>query len=142
MPKSRHVIELHIPGQLGYETVAMYAAAAAARMMSFSLDRIDDLKTAVSEACLNAIEHGNEHQKTEKVLVTLTMDESKLQVDVRDKGKKFKSKMVNPSIEEKLQGKSPPRGWGMFLIKKLVDKVEFASGPEGNVTRMIVYMHK
>ena len=37
----------------------MEKAAEVAREMGFSEDRIEDLKTAVSEACTNAIEHGH-----------------------------------------------------------------------------------
>lgn len=52
-------IELHIPSRLGYEKIAMNTAASTARMMGFSDERVEDLKTAVAEACINAMEHGN-----------------------------------------------------------------------------------
>ena len=52
-------VELHIPSVPGAEKVAMERAAEVARGMGFSDDRIEDLKTAVSEACINAMEHGN-----------------------------------------------------------------------------------
>lgn len=58
--KHREVIELAIPSRLGLERVAIDAAASVAQLMGFSEDRIEDLKTAVDEACLNAIEHGNQ----------------------------------------------------------------------------------
>jgi serine/threonine-protein kinase RsbW len=51
-------IELHIPSVIGFEKVAMECAASVAKKMGFTEDRIEDLKTAVAEACLNAIEHG------------------------------------------------------------------------------------
>ena len=47
-------IQLHIPSELGYEKVAMAAAATLATKIGFSQDRIEDLKTAVGEACINA----------------------------------------------------------------------------------------
>lgn len=56
-------IELHIPSVLGFERVAMETAASVAKKIGFTEDRIEDLKTAVSEACLNAIEHGNKKWK-------------------------------------------------------------------------------
>ena len=55
----RHTVELKIPSELGYEKVAMAAAGSVAKKMGFTADRVDDLKTAVSEACINAIEHGH-----------------------------------------------------------------------------------
>lgn len=135
-------IELHIPNQLGFERIAMSAATAAARMMKFSDDRIEDLKTAVSEACLNAIEHGTKGRKTTGVLVTLKVGKSRLEVNVQNRGGRFKKDAGKPDIHAKVRGESPPRGWGMFLIKSLVDKVEFKSTPKkGNITRMIIYIH-
>jgi len=58
-------IELHIPSVLGFERVAMETAASVAKKIGFTEDRIEDLKTAVSEACLNAIEHGNKKWKNQ-----------------------------------------------------------------------------
>ncbi|RPJ01442.1 MAG: ATP-binding protein, partial [Chloroflexi bacterium] len=45
------LVELHLPSVLGYEKVARSAAEAIALRMEFSSDRIEDLKTAVAEAC-------------------------------------------------------------------------------------------
>lgn len=142
MKSEKQVIQLHLPSKLGFEKVAMESAASVAKMMNFTQDRIEDLKTAVSEACINAIEHGNKQLETEKVIVTLTIDESKLKVDVEDKGNKFLPVTEKPDIQRKIDGKLPPRGWGMFLIKSLVDEVEFTSQGSGNVTAMIIYLHK
>jgi serine/threonine-protein kinase RsbW len=85
--KSDKDVELHIPGVLGFEKVAMESAASVAKKMGFSDDRIEDLKTAVAEACINAIEHGNKLDTGTKVGITLTVEDSKLSVSVEDKGK-------------------------------------------------------
>ena len=58
----RHTIEVSLPNRFGYERVAMECASSFAGMIGFSPDRVEDLKTAVSEACLNAIEHGNRNR--------------------------------------------------------------------------------
>ena len=52
-------VEVRLPSRMGYEKVAMSTASAVAKLMGFREDRIEDLKTAVAEACINAIEHGN-----------------------------------------------------------------------------------
>jgi len=135
-------IELHIPSVMGYEKIAMECAATMAKKMGFTEDRIEDLKTAVAEACLNAIEHGNKMDTSTKVGITLTAEESRLQVSVKDQGKGI-DQVPTPSIEDKIQGKDQRRGWGIFLIKSLVNEVSFEAGPEGgNVTKMIIYMEK
>jgi serine/threonine-protein kinase RsbW len=135
-------VELHIPSIMGFEKVAMECSASVAKKMGFTKDRIEDLKTAVAEACLNAIEHGNKLDTSTKVGITLTVEESKLQVSVKDQGKGM-IKVSTPSIESKIEGEDKPRGWGIFLIKSLVNEVSFEASPEGgNVTKMIIYLEK
>ncbi len=135
-------IELHIPSVMGYEKIAMETAASMAKRMGFTEDRIEDLKTAVAEACINAIEHGNQLDSSTKVCITLTAEQSKLQVTVKDEGKGV-SQTGSPSIEGKIEGKDKTRGWGIFLIKSLVNEVKFEVSPEGgNVVKMIIYLEK
>ena len=135
-------IELHIPSVMGYEKIAMETAASMAKRMGFTEDRIEDLKTAVAEACLNAIEHGNKLDASTKVGITLTMEESRLQVAVKDEGKGV-GEIGSPSIESKMEGKDKTRGWGIFLIKSLMNEVKFEPSPEGgNVVKMVIYLKK
>jgi serine/threonine-protein kinase RsbW len=138
--KYREVIELALPSRLGIEKVAVEAAASLAKLMGFSEDRIEDLKTAIEEACMNAIEHGNEENANVKVLVELIADESKLQIDVHDRGKGISRDLLEkPDIDAKMAGMQKSRGWGLFLIQSLMDEVEFNWSPEtGNVTRMVI----
>ena len=139
--KYREVIELAVPSRLGLEQVAVDAAAALAKLMGFSEDRIEDLKTAVEEACINAIEHGNQQNANIKVLVELIADDSKLQVDIHDQGKGVPHAVQKPNIDAKIARKQSPRGWGLFLIQSLMDEVEFGWNPQtGSVTRMVIHL--
>lgn len=137
----REVIELAVPSRIGLEQVAVDAAASVARLMGFSEDRIEDLRTSVEEACLNAIEHGNRQNASVKVLVELIADDSKLQVDVYDQGQGLRKHPEAPDIDAKMARKQTSRGWGLFLIQSLMDEVEFEWSPEtGNVTRMVIHL--
>jgi serine/threonine-protein kinase RsbW len=110
--------------------------------MGFTENRIEDLKTAVSEACLNAIEHGNKMDISTKVGITLTLEESKLQIAIKDEGKGI-GEIPLPRIEDKIEGKDKTRGWGIFLIKSLMNEVKFEPSPEGgNVVKMFIYLEK
>lgn len=140
--EAENKLELHIPNAFGYEKVAMNFAATAAKDMGLSNARIEDLKTAVSEACLNAIEHGNKMDARMKVGIVLNIEEMKLQVTVQDEGRKI-GPVKTPKIEDKIEGRSNNRGWGIFLIKNLVDEVKFESAPGGgNLVRMIIHLDK
>jgi serine/threonine-protein kinase RsbW len=133
-------VELRIPSIMGYEKVAMDFAASTAKKMGFSPDRIEDLKTSVAEACINAIEHGNQMDISTKVDITLTVQESALEVTVQDRGK-GPGEIKIPNIDEKIEGLEPTRGWGMFLIKSLMNEVSVQALPEGgNVLKMVIHL--
>ncbi len=135
--------ELHISNEFGHEKMVMDQVASVAKEMGFSDSRIEDLKTAVSEACLNAMEHGNKMKKTTKVGISLSINKTKLKVTVEDNGKGFKGESSEPDIHKKIEGAEKARGWGIFLIKKLVDDVKFEPKPDGNsVTTLIVHLEK
>ena len=141
---SPEVVELHLPSQLGWERAAMDLVASVARRMGFPADRIEDIKTAVAEAIINAIEHGNKEDKERQVLVLLAPEGERLEINVQDQSDTpFPSTDAGgtaPSIEDKLAGLTGARGWGMFLIKELVDEVEFTSSDAGNQVRMVVHL--
>jgi serine/threonine-protein kinase RsbW len=142
MADEEQEIEIHIPHRLGFEKIAMESAATLAAMMGFTSDRIEDLKTAVGEACINAIEHGAKGPTQERILITLTPGDSELRVDVRNSGEAFPAEQAIPNIEDKMSGLSPTRGWGLFLIRSLVDKVEFHSHGGKNTTNMVICLDK
>jgi serine/threonine-protein kinase RsbW len=134
--------ELHVPSVLGCEKVAMDFAASVAKAMNFPDDRVEDLKTAVAEACTNAIEHGNKMDASTKVGVTLTVVDGRLQVDVEDEGRGIGRAAV-PNIDAKIAGEGDRRGWGIFLINSLMDEVTFESTPEGkNLVKMIIHLER
>jgi serine/threonine-protein kinase RsbW len=137
-------VELHVPSILGWERTAMEVAASIARLMGFSRERVEDIKTAVSEATLNAIEHGAASDASHKILVVFTPDDDALEIDVNDRSPRpFAAQNelgTPPNLADQIAGRAPARGWGTFLIKSLVDEVEFASTPEGNVVRMVIHL--
>ena len=80
------LVELHLPNILGAEKEAIKKAVTIAEKMGFARDRIEDLKTALAEACINAIEHGNKFDQNKKVRVTFAADNNSLEVIVHDEG--------------------------------------------------------
>jgi serine/threonine-protein kinase RsbW len=119
----------------------MECSASFARIIGFVQERIEDLKTAVSEACLNAIEHGNKGRPGARVIVTMSFDEDTLSVSVKDEGAGVSELPKAPDIEERIESLEPPRGLGIYLIKQLVDHVEFNQmTKDGHVVRMAIKM--
>jgi serine/threonine-protein kinase RsbW len=137
-------VEVRLPSRLGYEKVAMSTAAAVAKLVGLRHDRIEDLKTAVAEACINAIEHGNRLNEKLSVGVILSASDDVLEVKVIDDGKGMKTHPAKPDIDRKMQGIEDPRGMGMFLIQALVDEAEWVAGTDGksSYVRLVIRLDK
>lgn len=142
--KKSTTVEVRLPSRMGYEKVAMSTASAVAKLMGFREDRVEDLKTAVAEACINAIEHGNRLNEALSVGVVLSAGPDKLEVKVLDDGKGIKKQPVKPDIDRKMHGEEDPRGLGMFLIQALVDEAEWVAGSEGksSYVRLVIRLDK
>ena len=137
-------IELKIPSEHGYEKMAMEVAAELAEMMGFTRERTEDVRTAVSEACINAMEHGNDLDGDTKVFVVMTAGGERLAIDVIDQGHSDPppNEIAAPDLEAQFEGRLPPGGMGLFVIRSLVDEAEFVE-PDlgvGNQFRMVIHI--
>jgi len=137
-------VEVRLPSRLGFEKVAMGTAASVAQLMGFPPDRIEDLKTAVAEACINAIEHGNRLNEKLSVGVILSATAHALEVKVVDNGTGMEKQPPKPDIDRKIHGEEDPRGMGMFLIQALVDEAEWVrdSKGKGSYVRLVIRLDK
>ncbi|MGC2399532.1 MAG: ATP-binding protein [Acidobacteriaceae bacterium] len=137
-------VEVRLPSRLGFEKVAMGTAASVAKLMGFPDDRIEDLKTALAEACINAIEHGNHMNENLCVGVILSASDEALEVKVMDNGSGITKTPSKPDIDRKMHGEEDPRGMGMFLIQSLVDEAEWVKGSpgKGSYVRLVIKLAK
>ncbi|MDF9409404.1 MAG: Serine-protein kinase RsbW [Pelotomaculum sp. PtaB.Bin013] len=132
---AKPTVELQIPSIPGYEKVAM-AAAELARLAGAGDEAALQLATAVSEACLNAMEHAHGYDSRLPVKLTFRTGPGYLEVDIADAGPPFIFPVPAPSMQNKIEGNESPRGWGLFLIQNLVNKVEVRRLPDGNLLRL------
>jgi serine/threonine-protein kinase RsbW len=141
IPNTKRIVEIKIPSEFGYERVAREAVAVVAQGMGFDEERIEDIKFAIGEACVNAIEHGNKADVRKKVVVVFSADETKLDIIVKDSGEGGKPplKVQTPDIHKKVAGLESPRQWGIYIIEQLVDEVGFEEADDGNQFHMVIY---
>jgi serine/threonine-protein kinase RsbW len=118
-------VELNLPSKIGYERIAIGGLAAFAKSVGFPSSRIEDLKTSVAEACTNAVQHGNKGKPEARVLVTAKFQDDILWVSVFDEGDGLKTELKDPDIDRIIENLDSPVGFGVFLMKRLMDKVEF-----------------
>ena len=117
-------VSFTIPSEPGNERLAMDRVAEAVAPLALAPERLERLKTAASEATMNAIEHGNEARADLPVEVRVRAADGVLTVRVTDQGGGRKLPEVEaPDLEAKLEGLQKPRGWGLFLIRNMVDDV-------------------
>ena len=134
-------VEVNLPNVTGYERIAMDCSASFAKIGGLVKERIDDLKTAVAEACLNAMEHGNRGRPDSRVIVTMYLGDKDFKVSVMDEGDGISVIPQNIDIKRKVACLEPPNGLGLFLIQQLVDKVEFnRMNGGGHVVKMVLKM--
>ena len=142
-PQGNRVVELRIPSELGYEKIAREAVATVARRLNFGQEKIEDIKTAISEACTNAIRYGSGSDARMKVVVVLTADEDKLDILIKDPvaGGVPPLDVAIPDINGMIEGKARCGGMGLYIIRELVDEAGFVEGDDedGNQFRMVIY---
>ena len=113
-----------MPSAPGNERRAIDGVAAAVAPLALPEDRLDRVKTAVGEAVMNAMEHGNGYREDLPVAVRALTAGDRLWVQVTDRGGGgTSSPPAAPDIEAKLAGLQTPRGWGLFLIERMVNEM-------------------
>jgi len=116
------LLEFREPSVPGSERKVMERVAAVVANVGLDAKRYERLKTAVSEAAMNAIEHGNHSDPELPVHVRVSVTGDELMVRIVDNGGgKEIPEAETPDLEAKLAGLQKPRGWGLFLIKNMVD---------------------
>ncbi len=120
--------EFELPGALGNERLAMDLVAEAISSVHLPPARLERLKTAVSETAMNAIEYGSAGDPDVPVRIRVERTASSLHVRIADAGLggavPDPTEAEIPDLDAKLAGLQKPRGWGLFLIQQMVDRVE------------------
>lgn len=103
--------------------------------------RIERLKTAVAEATMNAMEHGNHYNPELKVNIKVFASDRAVSVRITDHGGDQQiPEMTHPDLQAKLEGTQSPRGWGLFLIKNMVDEMNVTSDGDYHLVELIMFL--
>jgi anti-sigma regulatory factor (Ser/Thr protein kinase) len=103
--------------------------------------RLERLKTAVAEATMNAMEHGNHYQPDQPVFLRVLSSPRAVKVQISDHGGGQNiTEPETPDLEAKLAGLQTPRGWGLFLIKNMVDEMNAFSDEATHTVELILYL--
>ncbi len=134
----RTLAEFDVASEPGNERLAMDQVAAAAAD-SMPADRLERLKTAVAEATMNAMEHGNQYHPDMPVRIWVDESHSAVRVRIVDQGGgQFMGEAATPDLEAKLAGLQSPRGWGLFLIQAMVDEMHVSSDDHHHTVELVM----
>ena len=123
------------------ELIAANAVEQVARRLDFGSEAINQIKTAIVEACLNAAEHSFSPER--KIYQRFRVESDRLVITISSRGIVPTNIGTNGAITTKPEpdeGAEERRGWGLRLIRTLMDEVEFERVDEGTSLRMTKYL--
>jgi serine phosphatase RsbU (regulator of sigma subunit)/anti-sigma regulatory factor (Ser/Thr protein kinase) len=125
----------------GNERLAIDEVAKAVAGLDLDGPRLERLKTAVGEATMNAIEHGNHNRPELPVEIRVVTDDTDLKVQITDQGgERPIPEVETPDLEAKLAGLQTPRGWGLFLIQEMVDDLRTAVDEHHHTIELVMHL--
>lgn len=139
-PARRTLADFSVPSEPGNEREAMEIVAGAARDLDLPPARLEKLKTAVSEATMNAMEHGNKYRPEAPVAIKVVASTKELSVLITDwgGGPIPAPGAEAPDLEARLEGRETPRGWGLFLIRNMVDEANVTAGEDHHTIELVL----
>ena len=142
-PAPRRLASFALPSVPGTERIALTQVADSVAHLNLPPQRLNKLKTAVAEVTMNAIEHGNDNRADLAVDIEVFYSGSEIIVTVTDHGGRGDSGWADdgddaeiPDLYRKLGGDQGPRGWGLFLIRHMVDGMEVTVEGERRTVRL------
>jgi serine phosphatase RsbU (regulator of sigma subunit)/anti-sigma regulatory factor (Ser/Thr protein kinase) len=134
---TRSLLDIELPGTTGTEREAMDRVAAAVAGLAMPPERLERLKTAVSEATMNAVEYGSANRADIPVRVVVEQLGPDLRVHITDRALSGPiPDAEEPDLDAKLAGLQKPRGWGLFLIRNMVDDVATRADDQGQTVTL------
>ena len=130
-------VDLSIPMQPDMEVIATSVAESIGTFIGLDHNKVDEIKIAVVEACINAFEHSK--SADQRISVSFSMDEKGLMISINDGGDGFDMDDAMVKIAEKRSEGIGDRGWGLTLIHELMDEVSIASTDNGTLVKMLKY---
>ena len=130
-------IDLTIPMIPDMELTATQTAEAVGIFMGLDEDKIGEVKLALIEACINAIEHSQ--SKDGRLQIDFDISDTALTVVISDRGHGFDVNEVREKLRQRHAGGQRQRGWGLQLMEELMDEVGVESDQNGTTITMAKY---
>jgi serine phosphatase RsbU (regulator of sigma subunit)/anti-sigma regulatory factor (Ser/Thr protein kinase) len=133
------LVAFELASELGNERAAAERVVDAVEPLGLPRPVVERLRTVVAEATMNAIEHGNGCRAEVPVRLAVAATPDVLTVRVVDQGGAAELPPAEtPDIEAKLAGLQTPRGWGLYLMRAMVDDLEVTSDGDERTVELTI----
>jgi serine phosphatase RsbU (regulator of sigma subunit)/anti-sigma regulatory factor (Ser/Thr protein kinase) len=142
LPRDARVLAaFDVASEPGGERRVLPVLATAIEPLGLPKARRDALATAVGEAAMNAIEHGNAGRPDLPVRLVIAATDTAVLVTVTDRAVNGDGEpdVEVPDLDAKLAGAQSPRGWGLFLMRELVDEVRTRDSASGHTVELVLH---
>ena len=135
MGKAVKMEQVKVPAQMNYLRVLRKFVTRFGAKYGFTSAELYAFKSAVDEACTNIIEHGYEYQDG-TITLRAVFNNNRLTIELMDNGKSFDfDGVTNPDLEDYVKIRKRG-GLGIFIIRRLLDEVDYQSTANGNILRL------
>jgi PAS domain S-box-containing protein len=128
-------VDLDIPMVPDMELTATHTAEAVGHFMGLDEEKIEEVKMALIEACINAIEHSQ--SKDGRLHIDFDVSDSALTIVISDRGHGFDVGAVREKLRQRRESGQRQRGWGLQLMEELMDRVDLQSDSDGTTLTLV-----
>ena len=141
MDKATRNYILKIPSQTDNLEIIRDFVAGIARKVGFGVEDTNKIELALDEACTNVIEHAYQHDESKDIDIAVKIDINKFTIVVADRGRSFNVEEIELPDMESYLAELRVGGLGIYLIKTLMDEVDYQSKSDGeNQVTMVKYL--
>ncbi|MBD3290530.1 hypothetical protein GF337_17125 [candidate division KSB1 bacterium] len=127
--------QVKVPAQVSYLRVLRKFISRIGEKYNFTPNELYAFKASVDEACTNIIEHGYGHKDGSITMKAIVKSES-FTIELVDKGKSFDPSLVAKPNLQSYVAEGKKGGLGIFIMHKLLDKVDYQISSNGNILRL------
>lgn len=143
MTKETKNYSLRLPSQKDNLELIRNFVAGVAKKVGFDAEDVNKVELAIDEACTNVIEHAYENDDSQDIDIAIQINYDKFSIVVTDKGRSFSPKDISMPDMGRYLAELRVGGLGIYLMKTLMDEVEYHSEPGvGNEVRMVKHFIK
>jgi len=139
MKQVDNLIKLEVRSHPRYLRLIRNATYEIALIYGFTAEEAKDLRLVIDEACTNVIKHSYHYDYNRPIILNFFLYDDRFEMLIQDCGEKVNPSKIRPRDIDKVR----PGGLGVYIIKKLMDVMEYdPTGKEGPRLKLVKYKNK